>query len=128
MPAPFLRPLKPTTYTVLGLNSYGCSDTANVYVDIDYTMPDFIPNAFSPNGDGLNDVFKIENISYQKLIALRVFNRWGQMVYESSDPAKGWDGTQNGQPCNMDSYYYLIVLSYPDGQIKNYKGEVTLIR
>ncbi len=128
IPNPFLSPRAPTVYTVLGLNEAGCSDTARVKIDIDYTMPDFIPNAFSPNGDGLNDIFRIENITYQKLLAFRVFNRWGSMVYESADITKGWDGTEKGKPCDLGTYYYMISLAYPDGTVKNYKGEVILMR
>lgn len=125
---PFVRPLAPTTYTVLGLNAEGCSDTALVRVDIDYSMPDFIPNAFSPNGDGLNDVFRIEHVTFQKLSAFRVFNRWGSLVYESADIAKGWDGTDKGKACELGTYYYMISLIYPDGSVKHYKGEVILMR
>lgn len=128
IPDPFVRPLSPVVYTVLGLNQYGCRDTAMVQINIDYSMPDFIPNAFSPNGDGRNDVFKIEHIRYQKLVQFKVFNRWGQQLFETIDGAKGWDGTYNGAPCNVDTYYYIISLNHPDGATKTYKGDVVLLR
>jgi gliding motility-associated-like protein len=128
IPNPFVRPLSPVVYTVLGLNQYGCRDTATVQINIDYNMPDFIPNAFSPNGDGRNDVFKIEHIRYQKLVQFKVFNRWGQQLFETIDGAKGWDGTYNGAPCNVDTYYYIISLNHPDGATKTYKGDVALLR
>ncbi len=126
--APFVRPLQPTIYTVMGLNEYGCRDTATVNIDIDYTLPQLIPNAFSPNGDGLNDVFKIAGITYQQIVEFRVFNRWGQQVFETTDPQKGWDGTQQGKPCNSDTYYYLIRLNYPGGIQKTFRGDIALIR
>lgn len=128
LPDPYVRPLKPTVYTVLGLNAYGCRNTARVNIDIDYQMPVFIPNAFSPNGDGTNDVFRLGNISYQKLAAFKIFNRWGQQLFETMDPNKGWDGTQQGKPCNTDTYYYLVIINYPDGASKTFKGDLTLIR
>ncbi len=128
IPDPYVHPLKPTVYTVLGLNEYGCRDTATVSVDIDFEMPVFIPNAFSPNGDGINDVFKLEHISYQKLAAFRIFNRWGEQLFETSDPLKGWDGRHKGMPCNTDTYYYLVVINYPDGATRTFKGDLTLIR
>jgi gliding motility-associated-like protein len=128
IPNPFVRPLAPTVFTVLGLNEYGCRDTAIAEINIDYALPDFIPNAFSPNGDGVNDVFKIENITYQRLVEFRIFNRWGQQIFETTNPQKGWDGTQDGKACPTDTYYYLISLNYPDGKMKVFKGDVILVR
>ncbi|WP_118976238.1 gliding motility-associated C-terminal domain-containing protein [Taibaiella koreensis] len=125
---PFVRPLQPTVYTVMGLNAYGCRDSATVKIDIDYQMPVFIPNAFSPNGDGVNDIFRLDNISYQKLAAFRIFNRWGQQLFETGDPLKGWDGTQQGVPCTTGTYYYLVVVNYPNGVTRTFKGDLTLIR
>ena len=72
---PWARPFEPTVFTVLGINRYGCRDSGFVNINIDYSMPDLIPNAFSPNGDGLNDVFRIEGITYQKVVVFQVFNR-----------------------------------------------------
>jgi len=125
---PLASPSKPTVYTVVGINEHGCRDTGYVHIDIDYTMPDMIPNAFSPNGDGLNDVFRIEGVTYQKVLAFNIFNRYGQRVFSTLDGHKGWDGTQNGKPCDAGTYYYLIKLDYPSGLIRTYKGDITLIR
>ncbi|WP_118973281.1 gliding motility-associated C-terminal domain-containing protein [Taibaiella koreensis] len=125
---PYVRPLAPVVYTVMGLNEYGCRDTATANIDIDYGMPQLIPNAFSPNGDGRNDIFKIEGITYQKLVSFRIFNRWGQQVFETSDPGRGWDGSMKGRPCNTDTYYYVVSLGYPDGALKTFKGDLVLVR
>jgi len=125
---PTARPLANTLFFVLGLNEYGCRDTGYVNVNIDYTMPDLVPNAFSPNGDGVNDVFRIEGITYQKLGQFSVFNRYGQRIFETVDAKAGWDGSFNEKPCDMGIYYYLIQLLYPDGKTKTLKGDVLLIR
>jgi len=126
--SPLAQPLKPTLYEVIGINEYGCRDTAYCRVHINYDMPDYIPNAFSPNGDGLNDVFRPAGITYQKLSVFKVFNRYGNEVYSGTDPAQGWDGTYKGKPCEAGTYYYLIALVYPDGRTQSYKGDLTLIR
>lgn len=89
-----------------------------------------IPNAFTPNGDGLNDVFKIVNVSNERVVDFRVFNRWGTIVYRSTDgdAAHGWDGNYKGQAQQTGVYGYLIRIAYPDGNIETYKGTVTLLR
>lgn len=125
---PVAKPLQPTLYAVIGIAQNGCMDTGYLNVNIDYTMPDFVPNAFSPNGDGLNDVFRIAGITYQKVAAFRIFNRFGQEVFSTVNGQMGWDGTQNGKPCDVGTYYYIIELDYPDRKRKTYKGDLTLIR
>lgn len=125
---PMAKPLKPTLFTVIGINEYGCMDTGRVNVNIDYSMPDMVPNAFSPNGDGINDVFRIAGTTYQKIREFNIFNRLGQRIFSTMDPRSGWDGSQKGIPCDAGTYYYLIKLDYPDGTTKTYKGDVTLVR
>lgn len=115
-------------FQVIGMNHWGCRDTAYVKMDIDYTMIEIIPSAFSPNGDGRNDVFKIANAKYQRLAEFRVFNRWGQEVFSTNDINKGWDGTFSGVDQDPGVYQYLIRVTLPDGQLKTYKGDVTLVR
>jgi len=117
-----------TVYTVYGMNTWGCRDTASVTISVDHTN-ECIPNAFTPNGDGLNDVFRICNLRYERLVDFSVFNRWGQLVYHNTnDATKGWDGTFNGVPQDVGVYNYVIILARVDGTNKIYKGDVTLIR
>jgi gliding motility-associated-like protein len=125
---PVARPLKPTEYMVIGLNEYGCRDTGYVKINIDYYMPDMIPNAFSPNGDGINDVFRLEGATYQKVRDFNIYNRYGQRVFTTRRAQLGWDGTFQNKPCDPGTYYYLIQLDYPDGKTKTLKGDVHLIR
>ena len=87
-----------------------------------------IPNAFSPNGDGKNDVFKVLNFTNQTLLEFKVFNRWGTFVFESEDAKKGWDGNYKGKTQPIGVYGYIIRIAYPEGVVETYKGTVTLIR
>lgn len=125
---PLAKPRQPTVFTVVGWNRYGCKDTGYVRIDLDYGLPGFVPNAFSPNGDGRNDVFKIEHLGAQKILVFEIFNRYGQQVFSAGNSNRGWDGRYRGKPCDVGTYYYLIQLMGPEGAVKTYKGEVNLIR
>lgn len=125
---PVVRPLESTLYTVVGYDQYGCIDTAQVKVNVKFESNSGIPNAFSPNNDGLNDIFLLQNIKYEKMTSFRVFNRNGQCVYDGKDPKKGWDGTFKNKPCDIGTYYYMISIVYPDGTPKTFKGDVVLLR
>lgn len=87
-----------------------------------------VPNAFTPNGDGMNDIFRIANLNYETLLEFKVFNRYGALIFETQDPQHGWDGTYNSQLCDIGVYYYVISVVMPDGASKVFKGDVTLIR
>ena len=125
---PVATPLEQTTYIVYGRNAEGCLDSADV--DILFTFGDdiVIPDAFSPNGDGRNDVFKIINIHSGKLRDFKIFNRWGQLVFETTDIKVGWDGNFNGIPQDMDVFMYLAIVEHVDHTTKMYKGDLTLVR
>lgn len=126
---PVATPQDSTTYILEGFNEWGCVDTAIVSLNVDYHIDEYIPNAFTPNNDGLNDIFRIVNAKYDKLIEFSIFNRWGEMVYDNTtDITQGWNGTYNGVPQDMGTYYYSITVSAPDGTNKSFKGSVTLVR
>jgi gliding motility-associated-like protein len=125
--SPVARPTEPTTYTVQGLNEWGCRDTAHVKIALE-SMMEFVPSVFSPNGDGKNDVFRVVNITYQRLQEFRVFNRYGEEIFNTTDPAKGWDGTYKGELQDAGVYHYLIRVGRPNGEQATYKGDVTLVR
>ncbi len=115
---------------VLIINSgspYFCTDTFNISIRVDaYPFMD-IPNAFSPNNDGYNDVFRIEN---RGLIALNVmiYNRWGKKVYEWSGTDGYWDGTYNGSDAADGVYFFVIKAIGNDNRDYNQQGSVTLMR
>jgi len=113
-------------YTVTGRDENGCADTAAITLKVDYRIKDFIPDAFTPNGDGLNDVFKVAGVSFQS-VETQIYNRWGQLVYNASDN-RGWNGTMNGQPADAGTYHYVITIRYPDGFSRLNKGTVLLVR
>ncbi len=125
---PVAAPKEPTRFFVYGVAENGCRNIDSVRVDIDYRDQLFVPSAFTPNGDGKNDEFRVANITFQRLLEFRVFNRWGQELFNTTDPLRGWDGTWKGVPQDMNVYQYQIRVAYPDGFVETYKGNVTLIR
>lgn len=126
--APMATITEPVVFIVTGIDGNGCGNSDTIIVNVDYRSPITLPNAFTPNGDGRNDVFRLGNIAYQKLQEFRIYNRWGQEVFSTTDPKKGWDGSYHGQPQEMGVYHYLIRLVTPGGGVSNYKGDVTLMR
>jgi len=116
-----VAPERRTTYYVTVTTAEGCKAVDSVTVDV--SGDPFIPNAFSPNGDGKNDVFKLW-AEDALLIDLQVFNRWGQLVYSGQD---GWDGTYAGGDCEIGTYYYRCSYRVYDKQYQ-ITGDVLLIR
>ena len=86
-----------------------------------------VPSAFSPNGDGDNDVLYVRGAAIATL-DLKIYNRWGQLVFESNSKDKGWDGTFNGQPAPIEAYAYVLHVTFIDGTSKLLKGNITLLR
>lgn len=121
--------LEPTLVTLTAYNLYGCFDTATVMV---YTKPCcevFVPNAFSPNGDALNEYFKPVLQTGQIMVMMQVFDRWGKLVYNNTNKEKGWDGTyEDGTEAGMDTYMYYIKYTCSDGKLYEKRESVSLIR
>ncbi len=89
-----------------------------------------VPSAFTPNGDGINDIVYPDGWGIRKLIYFRIYNRWGQLLFESNDLKHGWDGTYQGAPQNMETYVYQVqVETYVDAEPRITKsGTVKLLR
>ncbi len=88
----------------------------------------FFPSAFSPNGDGRNDRARlVGDLVLVQDFYLRIYNRWGQVVYETQDPTEGWDGTFNGRKADIGSYYYLVKF-IQNGEEEQMKGDLMLVR
>lgn len=108
-------------------NGWGCSDTTIKSMRIEEDFNVFIPNAFTPNGDELNDVF-VPVLRGVKFYALSVFDRWGTLLFETAELNKGWDGTYKGVASKQDVYVWKMSVSSKSGEQKNLTGQVTLTR
>jgi gliding motility-associated-like protein len=86
-----------------------------------------MPNAFTPGHFGQNGIIKVQSFGITALV-FRIYNRWGQLVFETNDPNQGWDGTFRGNPQPMDVYAYTIETQFFDGTKTTRKGDITLIR
>ncbi|RAJ83046.1 gliding motility-associated-like protein [Chitinophaga dinghuensis] len=108
-------------------NPEGCDSTVCQEVSA-IVVPLFdVPNAFSPNGDGTNDIFQVKAFGVSKF-NLKIFSRWGQLVFESNDSRIGWDGKFKGEPMPMDAYAYIVSIEFTDGTKGSRQGSVTLLR
>jgi gliding motility-associated-like protein len=87
----------------------------------------YVPNAFSPNGDGENEVLYVRSAIASKIL-FRVFDRWGEMVFETTDMNSGWDGTFRGKLIDPDTYDYYLEADCYGGEKAIIKGNITLIR
>ncbi len=120
-----VSPMDSTLYIVTALSSVNnceAKDSVRVFVKL---IKYFLPNAFTPDGDNLNDTFGA-TVTGITVSEFKIFTRWGQIVHD--DPNSRWDGTRNGESLPPDVYAYRIVLKYPDGSSKPLSGGVTLVR
>lgn len=126
---PLASPDTTTTYTVTGVNEHGCASTSSVTVKVDQSgVPRFVvPNAFTPNGDGRNDCFGIQRWGKTRVEQFSIYNRWGQLVFQSNDPGKCWDGRFAGKLQDSGVYIYIIKARTLCGEVLR-KGTLTLIR
>lgn len=126
---PYIRVMTPVTLQVNVTDQYGCTDsTLATYKDIQYCCNFIYPNAFTPNGDGKNDGFKVTFYGNLVQYHLIIYNRWGQQVFATEDPEQYWDGKFNGIPCDIGTYYYYFKGQCLTGNKEESKGDVILIR
>jgi gliding motility-associated-like protein len=112
---------------LIAFNSLGCSDTVCQPISARVIPLLDIPNAFTPNGDGVNDQVLVRGFGIVKM-NFRIYNRWGQLVFQSGDQATGWDGKYKGALQPMDAYAYILDVEFTDGSRTTKKGDITLIR
>lgn len=114
-------------YNVTVTDANGCSITTAVSVNVLADKPVFIPNAFTPNGDGANDLWSVyaTGTAYYNM---QVFNRWGEMVYQSFNINAGWDGRYKGKEADPGVYVYVLQLTFLDSETKKYTGSFTLMK
>jgi gliding motility-associated-like protein len=108
-------------------NQYGCTDTICKPVQAIITPLLDVPNAFTPGRFGKNSVIRVEGFGIARM-SWKIYNRWGQAVFESADFKHGWDGTYKGQLQPMDVYAYTLDVEFTDGTKTRKTGDITLIR
>ncbi|MCC6371515.1 MAG: gliding motility-associated C-terminal domain-containing protein [Bacteroidia bacterium] len=114
-------------YVVEAQNEFGCKTSDRVCLTITREFSMFTPNSFTPNNDGLNDLFYVYGDNLNDL-HLEIFNRWGQLVFESNEQANGWDGQLNGKDCAQDVYVYRLSYKGLNGKTYSKTGDVKLLR
>jgi gliding motility-associated-like protein len=133
-PTPVANPQYTTKYTVEVEDRFGCTNTGDITVAVVCGKENvFIPNTFSPNGDGRNETFYPKGNGLYRIKSMRVFNRWGEIVFErteftANDPSKGWNGMFKGKPASPDVYIYSMEILCENNTIIPVKGNVTLLR
>lgn len=132
-PRPVASPRSTTTYRVAFSDIHGCRNTGSIEVVVICRDANFyIPNTFSPNGDGSNDRFYPRGRGLYLIRSLRIFNRWGEAVFENrnfpaNDAIKGWDGTFKGKKAQPDVYVYQIEILCDNGELIKLSGNIALI-
>ena len=124
----YASPYITTTYEVTNIDSNGCANKTDVKIYVREVCNSlFIPNAFSPNGDGINDYFTLIDYGDSKLLLLQIFNRWGELIFETKNLENPWDGRHKGIEQGIGSYAYKIIVDCGE-RIVQYGGNVTLIK
>ena len=104
------------------MDAHGCTDTATSCLVINPSFNLYIPSAFSPNGDGKNEVFQPKG-QYIKSFEMYIFDRWGAQIYHSTDITKGWNGTVGGSTmAQEDTYVYKILVTDSQNKSHSYVG------
>lgn len=119
----FVTPSEDSEYT-LSVTYEGCEDTSKVFIEV--LLPIEVPSMFTPNGDGLNDVWEISGLESHDNYVVRVYNRWGNIVFEGVNSFEGWNGQYNGEDLPFGVYYYVIEIK--QGDLKPLSGDLTLMR
>ncbi len=133
-PLPVATPRYTTTYSIKVTDRHGCENTGETTVNVVCGNQNlFIPNTFSPNGDGRNDAFYPRGTGLDQIKSLRIFNRWGELIFEkinfpANQAAAGWDGRIKGKPAPPDVYVYTVEVVCDNGQVFPYSGNVMLVR
>lgn len=131
---PVASPIQSTTYACIASNGGACVARDEITINVVCGSTNvFIPNTFSPNNDGMNDIFYPRGNGLFKIKSFKVFNRWGQIVFDRSNTspnnaADGWNGKYNGKPANTDVYVYIIEVLCSNNSVIPFKGNITLIK
>jgi gliding motility-associated-like protein len=128
-------PTMSNTYVLTAFSDLGCISVDSLFIEVEDLRQVYFPNLFSPNGDGANDYFipYVGEPNVLEIERLQVFNRWGALIYDGQSLApnaetSGWDGTFKGEPAGNGVYVYLAEILFLDGQVRQYSGEIALLR
>jgi gliding motility-associated-like protein len=133
-PTPIATIKSDVAYSVYVTNIYGCKGEDNIIIKaFCQNTQVFIPNAFTPDGDGVNDVLMIQAKGITKIKSFRIFNRWGELLFEKlnfapNDPAYSWDGKIRGQVGPPDVFVYTAEVLCENGVVFMYKGNVSILK
>ncbi|HMZ47082.1 MAG TPA: gliding motility-associated C-terminal domain-containing protein, partial [Chitinophagaceae bacterium] len=108
-------------------NSYNCKDTSCNPIQARVVPKVGVPNAFTPNGDGINDKIFVQGFGIQKM-TWRIYNRWGKLLFTGISLGRGWDGKFNGEIQPQDVYNYVLDVKFSDGTTQVIKGDFTLLK
>jgi len=134
---PTISPLDDQLYTIEIFDINGCNGSDDIFVEVDKNRNVYIPNVFTPNGDGYNDEFQVfSGPGVTQINSMQVFDRWGELVFQRNnlspaafpDVANGWDGRFRGKTMNSGVFVYLIEVTFDDGITLLYRGDVTLLQ
>lgn len=112
---------------LVAINSFGCPDTICQNIAAIVVPVVDVPNAFTPNNDGINDKVFVRGYGIRKM-TWRIYNRWGAVVFQTNDSAQGWDGTYNGSIQPKEVYHYVLDVEFSDNTKYQKKGDITLLR
>ncbi len=133
-PKPIATPISTTTFQVTVTDENNCTALGQINIQVDSNREIFIPTAFTPNGDGRHDGFTIMGSdAAERIVELRVFDRWGNMVFETSNiplgaENLGWDGRFNGQLVSSNVFVYYAIVQFRDGETEQFDGDVLVLR
>jgi gliding motility-associated-like protein len=133
-PQPIATPKFTTTYKISVVDSNGCINNSEITVFVTCQGAEiFVPNTFSPNGDGSNDIFYVRGKGLDRVKSLRIFNRWGEVVFEQqnfpvNNPMYGWNGKYKGNKPVPDVYVYQVEIFCENSQIVHFEGNIALIQ
>jgi gliding motility-associated-like protein len=120
---------KDMTYLVTVKNNIGCADTDSIKIKVLSSEPDIlVPTAFTPNNDKKNDILKPIPVGVTRLLFFRVFDRFGQMIYNTTNMGDGWNGQYMGRDQNSGTYVWAVQGLAYTGKVITKKGTVTLLR
>jgi gliding motility-associated-like protein len=135
---PTIEPLDDVEYTILAYDINGCAIESELVIEVDKNRNVYIPNIFTPDGDGINDLFQpYVGLGVSRINYFRIYDRWGEMLHErllveddlsQINPAIAWDGTFKGRAMNPGVYVYLAEIEFLDGRVLLYRGDISIVK